>query len=268
MSNPLKAYSAARETLLTEIIETLSGDDRFVAAWLTGSVGRNDADAVSDLDLTVVVSDQSSETLCARPWQTSAQTTKERLELIGKFDQPAVIHENNYNAPEGGTFTFALYAKSALMIDWILVPRAKAQCPSQAQVLFDKVGIPASPLPEPESLEQRTKNASDTIAFFWMMTAITAKHIVRGDGVFVQCWLEELNRMVHEVERLTKGEAWHYRRGSLTTMAVTREDQIGVIYQLGERILNLMPEVAKMGGYVSSSPMPTIETLLKLADRE
>lgn len=265
MSNPLKAYSTARKTLLTEIIKTLSGDDRVVAAWLTGSFSRNETDPVSDLDLTAVVADQYGDTLCARPWQTSAQTTQERLEWIGRFGQPVVIYENHSNAPAGGTSTFVLYAQSALMADWMLVPEAKAQRPPQAQVLLDKVGIPVSRLPEPESLEQRAKSASDTIAFFWMMTAIIVKYIVRGDGVFVQCWLEELTRMVGEVERLIKGEVGHYRRGSLTTVATAREDHIGTIHRLSEHMLHLMPEVARIGGYVSSSPLPTIEVLLKLA---
>ncbi len=264
----LKTYLASREALLAEIIKTLSADERFVAAWLTGSLSRSDADAVSDLDLTVVISDPYSEILCACPKQVSSQTTEERFALFSRFGQPAAIHENNHNAPEGGTFTFVLYTSSAAMVDWILIPHKKAQRPSQARILFDKVNIPVSPPTGPESLEQRANMASDTVAFFWMMAAVTAKYVVRRDSVFVQRWLEELHGMIHEVERLIAGKGWQYQRGSFSTLEPTGEVQIQAIYQLCERMQRLMPEVAKLGGHVLASPMSTIETLLNLANGE
>lgn len=51
----LADYAAARDRLLVQIVETLSADPRFTAAWLTGSFGRGTGDDVSDLDLNVVV---------------------------------------------------------------------------------------------------------------------------------------------------------------------------------------------------------------------
>jgi predicted nucleotidyltransferase len=264
MNNSLQTYLASREILLAEIIQTLSEDERFVAAWLTGSFGRNDADAVSDLDLSVAVSDTYSEVLCVRSQQVSAQTTKDRLDLFSKFGEPAIIHENNSNAPEGGTFTFVLYSTSAVMVDWILIPHSKAQRPSQSRLLFDKVNLPVSSAPEPESLEQRIQEASDTIAFFWMMTAITAKYLVRRDDVFVVHWLEELHRMAQEVEQLLTGEARHYRRGSRSLLQPTRKGQVKMLRQLCSEILGLMPKVSELGGYIPSSPMLVIETLLNL----
>src|SRR5512143_811598 len=105
LSSSLNTYRANRDELLARIIHALSNDERFVAAWLTGSFGRNDADALSDLDLTLVVSDAYSGNLCKRNEQVSSQTTAERLDLFSQFGTPAIIHENNHNAPEGGTFT-------------------------------------------------------------------------------------------------------------------------------------------------------------------
>lgn len=40
MTNDLEAYRQGRETLLAALIESLSKDERVVAAWLTGSYGR------------------------------------------------------------------------------------------------------------------------------------------------------------------------------------------------------------------------------------
>lgn len=268
MSNSLNVYRESRDVLLSEIVKTLSIDERFMAAWLTGSFSRNDADAVSDLDLNLVVSDSYSENLCKRAGQISPQTTKERLDLFSQFGTPAIIHENNYNAPEGGTFTFTLYAKSHLMIDWILIPQSKAYRPSQAYILFEKSRIPITPPAEAESLEQRVKKASERVAFFWMMLAVTAKYIIRQDCVFVTQWLEELNRMLQEIERLIAGQTREYQRGSRSTLEPTSEGQKQAIYKLGERMENILPELIKMSEQVLLSPMPEIKALLDLANDE
>lgn len=266
MNHSLQAYLATREALLLEIIQTLLMDERFVAAWLTGSLGRQDADAVSDLDLSVVVSNAYSDVLCARPEQVSAQTTKERLGLFSKFGQPVVIHENHQNAPEGGTFTFVLYQSSALMVDWILIPHTKAQRPPHSRLLFDQVNVPVSPETEPESLAQRAKMASNLVAFFWMMAAVTAKNMIRRNDVFVTCWLEELHRMLRELDRLIAGETWQYLRGSIHVLEPTHEGQINALKQLCDRMSKRMLEVAMLGGHVLPSPMPTIDKLLSLCD--
>ena len=153
METSLSAYRQNREALLTKIVAALSNDERFVAAWLTGSYGREDADEVSDLDLRLVVAEPYSEPLCRRQEQVSHRTTPERFVLFSRFGTPALIHENNHNAPEGGTFTFVLYEESAAMVDWILIPLSKAKRIHPSRLLFEKVSIPTS-FPEPEETEQ------------------------------------------------------------------------------------------------------------------
>src|SRR5687768_1254321 len=117
MKTSLESYRQRRDTLLANIVKELSSDERFAAAWLTGSYGRNNADEVSDLDLNVIVAEPYSGSLCTRVEQVSQQTTAERFALFSKFGMPALIHENNNNAPEGGTFTFVMYSNSAVMMD-------------------------------------------------------------------------------------------------------------------------------------------------------
>lgn len=267
MSNSLNVYRESRDKLLAQIVQVLSNDERFVAAWLTGSLSRNDADAVSDIDLTLVVSDSYSENLCKRAEQISQQTTNARLELFSQFGTPAVIHENNNNAPEGGTFTFTLYAKSHLMVDWVLIPQSKALRPSQAYLLFEKSSVPiVAPLAELESLEQRIKTASERVAFFWMMIAITAKYLIRQDGVFVTQWLEALNEMLQDIENLIEGKTWEYKRGSRSVLEPTSEGQKQAILKLGERMESVLPKLVKIGGQVFPSPMPEIKAILDLAN--
>ncbi len=267
MSNALNVYRENRDKLLSQIVQVLSNDKRFVAAWLTGSLSRNDADAVSDIDLTLIVSDSYSENLCKRAEQISQQTTSERLNLFSQFGTLALIHENNNNAPEGGTFTFTLYAKSHLMVDWVLIPQSKALRPSQAYLLFEKFSIPiVAPPAELVSTEERIKTASERVAFFWMMMAITAKYFIRQDGVFVTQWLEILNEILQDVERLITGKTWEYKRGSHSIFEPTSEGQKQAICKLGEQMENILPELIKMGGQVSPSPMPEIKALLDLTN--
>lgn len=268
MNNSIQKYRESRERLLSQIVETLSKDERFAAAWLTGSYSRNNEDAVSDLDLTVVIADQYSESLCAKVEQVSSQTTNARLELFRQFGQPAILHENNNNAPDGGTFTFTLYTASHLMVDWILIPHSKAFRPLEAQILFERSRISVIPVAAPESHEQRAKFASERIAFFWMMMAITAKYLIRRDQVFVTQWLEELSRILQEVERLIAGDTWQYVRGSRTVLEPSITGQKQSLLKLGEKMQSLLPALLKMGGNVLPSPMPEIQALLDLVENE
>lgn len=268
MKSNLEAYRQSREVLLTSLITELSADERCVAAWLTGSYARNDADDVSDLDLTVVIAGPYSETLCFRQEQVSHHTTPERLALFSKFGRPALIHENNNNAPEGGTFTFVLYSSTSLMVDWTLRPQKSAERPFQSRILFDKANIPVSPAPEPDELEQSKKSVAETWAFFWMMTAITIKYVIRQDDVFVTRWLEVLHGLVEEIERQLHRKPRQYIRGSLSTLQPTREEQIESLRSLCSKMKSLAPQIADFSGKTLALPSEEIETLLALADED
>lgn len=263
----LESYRQRREVLLTSIITELSGDERCVAAWLTGSYARNNADEVSDLDLTVVIAEPHHETLCARQEQVSHKTTPERLALFSKLGEPALIHENNNNAPENGTFTFVLYAGSALMVDWVLIPQSSAERPEQSLLLFDKPNIPVTPA-GPEDVEKNRKAMAEIHAFFWMMTAITIKYIIRDDLVFVQSWLEVLHKLIREIERRMEGISWlqAYARGSMSQLQPTREKQIESLRELILKMQKLHPALEKFTGLELALPLKEIDLLLSLTE--
>ncbi len=265
MKTKLDVYREQREKLLTRITKTLAMDERFAAGWLTGSYAGGDADALSDIDISIVVADPHSEVLCRRLEQVTPQTSPERTSLFSQFGAPALIHENNNNAPDGGTFTFVLYAESALMVDWILIPQSKAERPLQSKLLFDKVNIPVAPPPEPETLEQSKKAVAESWAFFWMMATVTIKYILRGDGVFAAHWIEALHGMVGEIERHLEGQTWHYTRGSLSALQATSEKQLKSIRDLCDRMLALKDKVSKFIDTEPLTPTPEIEELLTLA---
>jgi len=266
MKNRLEAYRQSRDDLLTRIITDLSSDERFFAAWLTGSYGRNNADEVSDLDLNLVIAEPYSEVLCFRQEQVSHKTTKERLAIFRKFGEPALIHENNNNAPAGGTFTFVLYSNSAILIDWTLISQMNAERPFQSLLLFDKANIPVSLPPKSEDLEQSKKSVAEIWAFFWMMSAVTMKYIIRKDDVFVTYWLENLHGMIQEIERRISREPRKEPRGSISQLQPTGEKQLESIRQLCKRMQKLRPKIAEFTNSEPLMPLTEIETLFSFAD--
>jgi predicted nucleotidyltransferase len=268
MGISLDTYRSRRDSFLQEVISSLSQDDRFVAAWLTGSISRGEADSVSDIDISVVVSEEHNPALCTRLEQVTSQTSSERYAFFSQFGTPALIHENNNNAPEGGTFTFVMYANSAIMVDWILIPQSKAKHPHLSKLLFDKADIPVAPPPQPEDMEHRKKAVAEQWAFFWMMIAITAKYILRDDGVFAAQWIEHLHAIVRDIERKLNGEPWQYHRGSRSQLQTTRENQIQSLHQLCQRMQDLQPKVTEFTGSNPLMPTTEIETLISFAQSE
>jgi streptomycin adenylyltransferase len=267
MKSQREVYRQSREVLLTRIATDLSSDQRFLAAWLTGSYARGDKDEVSDLDINLVVTDSYSRLLCERQEQVAPWTSEERLALFRKFGEPALIHENNNNAPEDGTFTFVLYSGSALMVDWTIRPQMNAKRPSPSILLFDKANVPVSP-PEPEDLEQSRKFVAEQWAFFWMMTAVTIKYIIREDDVFVTDWLENLHRLIREIERRTQRKPREYTRGSLSQFQSTHKQQVESLRQLCQKMQELAPGVERFTGIDPALPVEEIEILLSLINEE
>lgn len=268
MKSDLESYRKERESLLTTIVEKLSNDERFVAAWLTGSLSRNDADSLSDIDLRVVVLDDYSPVLCQRVEQVSAQTSPARYAVFSQFGIPALIHENNHNAPEGGTSTSVLYKDSALIADWTLVPHRKAARPIQTRLLFEKTPITTEHPLEPENIEQSRQAVAAQWAFFWMMTAVTIKYIARSDGVFATGWIEHLHRLMQEIESRLNRKPRAYTRGSLSQIQSTREKQLESMRELCGRMLEIKARVSEFIGSEPLTPIAEIDQLMRLAQNE
>jgi len=163
--------------------------------------------------------------------------------------------------------TFVLYAQSAIMVDWVLIPQSKALRPYRSQLLFDKGNIPISSAPQPEELDQRKAFVAEQWAFFWMMTAIITKYIIRGDGVFVTNWLENLHSLIQEIERQINGEPWKYTRGSLSQLQATREKQIESLKQLCEKMQGIKSKVEEFTGSEVLLPLNEIEVLFSFVSK-
>lgn len=254
------ARTAIRQRFIDALVETLTADERYVAAWLSGSIARDASDALSDVDLHIVVTDEAAPTLCARPWELAGYTTAARAALFARFGQPAIIHENQHNAPPGGSFTCIIYA-SLLTVDWVLVPRATATRSPDTRLLFDTIGIPIQPPPS-VSGAQRAARASERVAFFWMMMSIVVKRLLRGDTVGVNHMLAGLEPLIREVRTLATDSPVPYTAISSFRLAVTVEEQIATVRQFCAAILELSPAIVALGGYVPQEPMSIVDRLL------
>ena len=74
----LRARSAGRDALLTRIMTQVATDTRVVAAWLFGSLSRQSADGLSDIDLWLVVADEAVDALAAARFETTSRRPKRR----------------------------------------------------------------------------------------------------------------------------------------------------------------------------------------------
>ena len=264
MSSTQRAFVQARESLLTEITESLRADERFVAAWLAGSYGRGEQTWASDLDIHVVVAEAHSESLCATPWPSGARTTPERLTLFSQFGTPAIIFDAHGNNFMGGTFTYVAYQGTGQNVDWMLIPQAQARREEQSLLLFDKVGLPGPAAAESETPEELAERASMQVGFFWMIAASNVQNLLKGhlaDFHALLMWLEESLR---NVQAASRGEQAQFTKASRVRIYTTHAEQTAALRQLCDEMEQLMPAVAAMGGYLPANPRSIIEKRLAL----
>jgi predicted nucleotidyltransferase len=129
----LQVRLSEHEALLQQVHRVLQADQRIVAAWLFGSDGRRTSDALSDLDVWVIVKDEFIETISA-----------ERQSYTAQLDRPVLLLESPQNAPAGGAYLLALYPGKVGVhqVDWYWQRQADASLPRQAALLFDRGGVP------------------------------------------------------------------------------------------------------------------------------
>ena len=172
-----------RAELLRCIEEVNSSDCRVRAAWVSGSTALGEDDALSDLDLYIVVADSAIDDF----------VNNRRFHAPGPA-RPVLFMENLANAPIGGAYLLALYEGAAgpQHVDWFWLPESEARWPDQTAVLFDHAGLsreasasgtmhrPSGPPLGPSP--PLTDLLEHKIAFFWAMSLVVAKYIARRNG--------------------------------------------------------------------------------------
>ena len=168
-----------KERWLSTAVTILEADASVVGAWLWGSEGRGDADALSDLDLFVAVSDSRI-----------IETIHERFHAFGEVQW---CREVPFNAPTRGRYFTVGYpaAVEPLPVDWYWQPAANAVIGTDTRVLIEKsplrrvsvetfatfTPMEERPSPHPEDPVERL---GALLVWFWSMYGPLAKKIARG----------------------------------------------------------------------------------------
>jgi len=173
-----------RQNLVQTLAAHLKLDDRVQAAWLSGSISRGEDDWLSDIDLYVAVADESIE-----------EVVQGRYEFVARQVTPTLSMDQMRNAPPRGGYLLVHYPGEygPQHIDWFWQPESLASFPDDGLLLFDKVGLPVADgkVWEKEMNQTVSRPAIDStdpvdllnhdVKFFWAMSLIVAKYIVRGD---------------------------------------------------------------------------------------
>lgn len=265
----LQVRSTEHEALFQQVLAVLQADQRIVAAWLFGSHGRRTSDAFSDLDLWVVVKDESVKTII-----------EERQSYVSQIDRPVLLLEAPQNAPAGGAYLMALYAGQVGVhqVDWYWQRQSDASLPRHAMLLFDRGGIPqdmrqeqldpqATPLTPTE--QERTEQATQRSTFFWAMSNIAVKSILRHQAWAAVSHIDNLRWLVDEMKRLvglsTTREGQEEWRTSVLP-PIHRDEQMAMLRETAQVMEQLTPAIEAIGGHVPSSAIPYVYDFFDLAD--
>jgi predicted nucleotidyltransferase len=250
-----------REQLIERITQLLMSDERVVAAWLFGSLGDGTADSLSDIDLWIVAADEHIEQMC-----------EARREYVAKLGEPLLIQEAPQNAPGGGAYLLVLYSGEAgsQHVDWYWQAQSKATLPSNAQILFDLVGLPAAPQPMPLTQEERANAVTNQVAFFWAMCNIAAKKIARRQAWGALSMLSMLAHKIEEVEWLMglRDEGPGYRDTRTGWPPVQSADQMTMLRQITGEMEKLTPSVEAQGIEVPGEVVRQVYQFFDLVEYE
>lgn len=258
-----------QKALLQKAVEVLQDDQRVVAAWLFGSRGRRASDNLSDTDLWVVVKDEYGEIFQA-----------ERQSYVSRPGQPVLLFEVPENAPAGGAYLMALYPGQVGVhqIDWYWQRQSDASLPRHAELLFEKEKIARDTrleqLDPPGKFplltrQQRAERASQLNTYFWVVSNIAVKRILRHQPWLAVDTLEKLKGLVDSMKLLLglstqrKGqEEWR----TTTLPPVTPSAQMALLRETAQAMESLTAAIEASGGHVQSAALPHIYNLFDLAE--
>ena len=265
----LQVRRIEHEALLQRVQTLLQADQRVIAAWLFGSRGRRTSDALSDLDVWVIVKDEFIETICA-----------ERQSYVSQPDHPVLLLESPQNAPARGAYLMALYPGQAGVhqVDWYWQRQSDASRPLHAVLLFDRGDIPQDtrqeqldPLGTPPSLtlQERAAQVTQLSNFFWAMSNIAVKSVLRHQSWVAVSHLEGLRSIVDEMKRLvglsSVREGQEEWRTSILP-PVHRHEQMTMLREITHEMEQLAGSIETLGGFIPSATIPSVYDFFDLAD--
>lgn len=237
----LDAFAEQRTRTVHTLANTLRADPRIAAAWLFGSLGRREEDALSDIDIWVVVRDNDAQ-----------QVIENRRKFVTCLGKPVHIQEAPQNAPVNGGYLLTLYATPLGIqhIDWYWEPASQAKIPRDARLLFDRAELPyyvlAShpPRANVEVQENPVEETQKNIDFFWSMVPITGKYIARRNVWGALGMIQMLRGVMFHIEK-------HANLPSFAELDLPPEGEqfaiLNLLRALARGVENIHPVVRKMG---------------------
>lgn len=254
----LEAYRSGRDVLLECTRQILEQDERLSAAWLFGSLGRDEADALSDLDLFVIIADAHLD-----------EIVSQRQTYVKQVGKPVLMHEAPQNAPPGGAYLMTFYPGQLgpYAIDWYWQAQSVARIPAQTLLLFDRVGFPRLDTPphfdyQPTPERTPEEAATQTLNFFWAMLLITAKYVARSPHEAKMGLLGYALNALREIERFVDAE----ETGEGEPHPLPSE-KLAILRALAARMEALMPQVAARGGRIPLEIVPQVRLYLNLIEQ-
>lgn len=187
----LAEHDGERDHLIARITDGLVADERIVAAGLTSSVARGEADGLSDLDIVVVFRDEDADDFVPA-----------RRREVERFGDVVWCQEVVGNAPPGGAYLGVGYTGIGYpqCTDWCWQPASLAVFPTPTLVLVEKSPITRSEHakiedviregramhPPPEQSPDFTPSDpvaalwTFKLAMFWRMSGVAASALARN----------------------------------------------------------------------------------------
>ncbi|HEV2124267.1 MAG TPA: nucleotidyltransferase domain-containing protein [Chloroflexota bacterium] len=260
----LARRGAEHDALLERVRALLESDDRVAAAWLFGSRGRGDADALSDVDLVVVAHEEHLEAL-----------KRERRDIVARLGAPLLIQDLPSNAPPGGAYLLVLYPGETgpLHMDWYWRGLSGAVVPHDACLLIRRSGVtvPREPLSAAATATEEAIDIARSVIFFWAMAPIAAKYLARQCPAEAFDLLRMLTNALDRVRQAAEcdaeyrannqpGERW---RGMLT---VDLREQSRTLRHLCTEMEALLPRIGPLHPIAGHVTPETPQYVLRFID--
>lgn len=238
--NVLRLRYVERQQWLARMTQLLWADRTLAAAWLAGSLGRGDEDDLSDIDLWVIVADTFISGVLSNPHG-----------FVGRFEKPILLEAAPQNAPPGGAYVLALYARETgpLQVDWYWQQVSDARIPPDARLLFDRVGIRSADLPVPPVGAERAELLAAKVAFQWAMLSIAAKKVARRHSRAALAMIGTIERTIAEMQWLCGGRDTppSYKDECTAPPPTEPAAQLATLRALADATHTLHPHLIRLG---------------------
>jgi hypothetical protein len=175
---------AARAAQL-DAIATAAERSGATALHIIGSLGRQEDDALSDVDAWLTFPDDAI-----------AAVVRDRLDLYRELGEILLMHEAVNNRPIGGVYSLVLYQSEAgpMMVDWALAPQRTSSVVPPMKTVYEQVPVPRVAhfsQRQIDSAAQPVYTLDERVTWLTCMLFVAIKMILRRKDLDFLPFLEE-----------------------------------------------------------------------------